>query len=79
MLTTAISLVEEQKTTYADYYEKNYERWSERITNGGERNQIVDAVNQNKTQADGATYLSNWLRNRFNFMNKYWGDGKNIF
>lgn len=79
VLTTALSLIGEQKTTYANYYVKNYERWAERIQNGGEKNQIVDAVNKNKTQADGATYLSNWLRNRFNFINRYWGDRKNKF
>ena len=78
ILKNALNNIETQKNTYASYYTKNYQKWSERITSGGQRNQIVSAVNINKTQADGAQYLTTWLHSRFNFLNNARGNGKDV-
>lgn len=75
VLKTALSLVEEQSTTYEAYYQSNFERWPNRLYGDGE---LTAQVNSFRTQGEAAEYLYGWLYLRFNYLNFQWGDGSDV-
>ncbi len=66
VLDNALSLILAHKQVYAGYYEKNYERWSKRITAGN--GEVINEINTYTTQAQAADYMYNWLKNRFLYL-----------
>lgn len=72
VLTTALVLVNTQKTVYEQYYIENFERWENRILSGN--SELIWELNTYETQAQAADYLRNWLDKRFKFLNVVWGD-----
>ncbi|MCH5157422.1 MAG: CotH kinase family protein [Clostridiales bacterium] len=73
VLTTALVLINSQKTVYEQYYARNYERWEDRIIYGN--GELIGELNSYTTQGQAANYLYNWLGRRFNYLNQVWGDG----
>ncbi len=71
VLENAFKLIEEQKTTYKNYYIKNYrDKWSSRVSGGN--SECISTLNSYKdvTTAQGlaADYLKDWLANRVNYL-----------
>ncbi len=67
---STLAMIKERSALYADYYEKNYERWSERIENGN--HELIPLLNSCKTQNEAADYLINWLSERFEYLDSQW-------
>lgn len=67
---TALSLVQQYKTVYKDHYERNYERWEERVKFGN--HELINTLNSYKTQGQASDYLYNWLEKRFECLDKRW-------
>ena len=74
VLDNAIKLVQAEKETYKDYYIKNYERWSSRVSGGN--SECVYILNTykdiNTAQGLAADYLIDWLTKRFAFLDSQW-------
>lgn len=60
----------EMQEKYAADFERNYERWPERITLGN--HELVEEINQYSSQAQAADYLYRWLQNRFVYLDQQW-------
>lgn len=71
VLDTALSIVAEQQTVYEDYYERNYDKWGERINYGN--HELTDEINSFRTQKEASDYLYNWLTKRFEYLDERWG------
>lgn len=65
-----LTLIEEQKNTYAEHYARNYEKWEERVKKGNF--ELTDEVNSFRTQGEAADYLYNWLEERFEYLDSQW-------
>lgn len=76
VLTTALELINTQKTVYEQHYVRNFERWASRIWYGN--GELIWELNTYTTQAQAANYLYNWLYKRFNYLNGMWGDGSDV-
>ncbi len=70
ILDNALAQVDHYTTTYRSCYERNYARWPGRIQYGN--GEVVPELDKNKTQADGAAYLKNWLTKRIAFLKEQW-------
>ena len=72
-----IKFLETQKTTYKDYYIKNYNRWSSRVTGGN--SELISIINTFKdietAQGLAAEYQINWLTERMSWLDSVWSDG----
>ena len=74
VLEKAINLVKTEKEVYKDYYIRNFERWSSRVTYGND--EVVWQLNSYKdvktAQGLAADYLVNWLTKRFAYLDGIW-------
>ncbi len=71
VLENAFKLIEEQKTTYKDYYIKNYrDKWSARVKNGNSEcvSKLNDYNDIMTAQGEAAEYLKDWLTKRVNYL-----------
>lgn len=66
----ALDMISKMETTYAPYYERNFERWPKRIADGND--ELTDEVNSLKSQAEASRYLYKWLTTRFNYLDNRW-------
>ena len=76
VLDGAIEVLDKQVATYEDYYIKNYEKWSSRVTQGN--SECVSELNSykdiNTAQANAAGYLRRWLTKRIAYLESVWGE-----
>ena len=75
VLDNVIKLIKLEKTTYKDYYIANFERWSQRISQGN--SECVSILNTykdvNTAQGLAADYLIGWLSARIEYLDSQWG------
>jgi hypothetical protein len=65
-----LDLIVELKDTYAPYFEQNSARWPSRIAEGN--HELIDELNNCKSQQEAADYLYRWLSDRFAFLDAQW-------
>ena len=70
VLDSALSLVKKQKTVYEKYYERNLQRWPDRMYWG--YGILRDEHATYSTQAQAADYLYDWLKARFEYLDSQW-------
>ena len=72
----ALTLIEAERTAYKNYYIKNYQRWSARVTYGnGELIPLLNTYCEIETaQSLAADYLTDWLTRRFAYLDHLWYD-----
>ena len=76
LLEKTINLINLEKETYKEYYIKNYERWSQRVSQGNsECNATLNSYKDvNTAQGLAADYLISWLTKRFAYLDSVWGN-----
>ena len=74
LLENTINLVRTEKETYKDYYIKNYEKWSSRVSGGNSECvwQLNTYKDINTAQGLAADYLIDWLTKRFAYLDSQW-------
>ena len=78
VLNNAIEMLKAEKETYKEYYIKNFERWSNRVTQGnGECNATLNSYKDIQTaQGYAADWVINWITKRFTYLDTQWGKGE---
>jgi len=66
----ALKLIDQLTETYGADFERNYERWPERITEGN--HELIEELNNCTSQREAADYLRRWLEKRFAYLNEQW-------
>ena len=71
---TALEIVAQEKATYKTYYQKNYEKWSERLSGNFEVISQLNGYNQAATaQGLASDYLTDWFTKRIAYLDRQWG------
>lgn len=65
-----LQFILDMQARYAPDFERNYQRWPERIKEGN--HELVEEINQYTSQAQAADYLYRWLENRFRYLDQHW-------
>lgn len=65
-----LALIDTFEDTYESYFNENYERWPERITEGN--HELTDEINGFTTQREAADRLKRWLEERFELLDSVW-------
>jgi len=68
----ALDMIESDKSTHSDAFERNYDKWNNIINNGAFSNELSYGAAQCKTHEEATDYLYNWLETRIEFLNDYW-------
>lgn len=68
----AYERLENDKTSCAEAFDRNYDKWNNIINNQSFANELCSAAASCKTQAEAADYLSEWLKARVEFLNEQW-------
>lgn len=66
------TMIENDKTTYADAFLRNYDRWDNIRNNHSFAMELSAPAAACKTQAEAADFLLDWLKKRVEFMNSVW-------
>lgn len=66
----ALVRIHEQRAVFAECYERNYSRWSTRITEGN--GELVPRLNSLTNQGQAADYLYEWLDRRIEYLDSQW-------
>jgi len=67
-----IDNVLEDSKKYEEAFTRDYEKWDGEVRRQHIGTEVSIQEQVSKTEADSATYLSEWLEARVNFINKYW-------
>lgn len=70
VLDNALKLSVYHKVTFEEYYNRNYEKWTKRVTGGN--NEVVSEINTYTTQAQAADYQYRWLKSRLLYLDSQW-------
>lgn len=65
----AIKAIEDDKNSFADAFERNYDKWNNIENNDSFRNELSYGAASCKTHAEAADFLAQWLTNRVEFLN----------
>lgn len=65
-----LELIGTLEEAYEDYFNQNYERWPERITEG--HYELTEEINSFTTQREAADRLRSWLETRFEILDSVW-------
>lgn len=67
----AYAMIENDKTAYADEFERNYDKWKN-LADESIRNELCDSAAKCRTHGEAADYLRKWLESRVEFLNEQW-------
>ncbi len=67
----AYEMIENDKTEYAEAFERNYDKW-DNLADESIRNELSKRAASCKTHAEAADYLREWLESRVEFLNSQW-------
>ncbi|MBR7100452.1 MAG: CotH kinase family protein [Clostridia bacterium] len=71
---TALEIIAQEKATYRTYYQKNYEKWRERLSGNFEVISQLNGYNQAATaQGLASDYLTDWFTKRIAYLDRQWG------
>lgn len=70
----ALALIGEHREAFAAAYQRNYERWPQRITEGN--HELIDELNACTSQEQAADYLYRWLSTRLDWLDSQWRAGQ---
>jgi len=68
----AYEMIENDKTRYADEFERNYDKWNNLVRNDSFVGELSHKAAKCKTHAEAADYLREWLESRVEFLNSQW-------
>ncbi len=68
----AYEMIENDKTSCAEAFDRNYDKWNNIINNGSFSNELSHEAASCKTQGEAADFLSEWLKSRVEFLNGHW-------
>ncbi len=72
LFTKTCEMIEEDTAKYADEFNRNYEKW-DNILDDRIIDELTERSKQCTTQQEAAEYLEEWISNRAEYLNGYWG------
>ena len=67
----AYEMIENDKTAYADAFERNYDKWKN-LADESIKNELSKSAASCKTHGEASDYLRKWLESRVEFLNEQW-------
>ena len=68
----AYEMIENDKTEYAEAFERNYDKWNNIVNNNSFAGELSSKAAACKTHTEAADYLREWLESRVEFLNSQW-------
>ncbi|MBQ7980884.1 MAG: CotH kinase family protein [Oscillospiraceae bacterium] len=68
----AYEMIENDKTEYAEAFDRNYDKWNNLVNNDSFAGELSHKAAKCKTHEEAADYLREWLESRVEFLNSQW-------
>lgn len=68
----ALVMIDEDKISGQEAFDRNYDRWNNIINNSAFVNELSSKAAACKTQSEAANFLREWLQSRITFLNEKW-------